>query len=378
MFHQRKLASKFRKLPSNFKKLLFGKRSSRQKDSIEELDCCGVTEESTHYNVAEESDCYDIAEEPNVAEESNIAEESDIVEESDRCDVVEESNLCDAAKESDCSDTAVFNKHVCEVCSPAMDYLRGVPLSLSENFHIEIKPTPENPFLSARFQYRHNTRTLQQSIEGGCSICRAIWDCLLRAGMSVRSPEHCRLYGFNFWNNSAGSDKTSCDIDNFTCLLAQTQVRFEGMVHILTNERKDDFTSEIADHCNPRERIFGLDPFCVIRTAKDFESSRAFGFPLHISPDTNHSSNILLQYQPVADMLSNPLWELITQWIARCCSNHWCSHNNTTSMFPKRLVELSTTDSGLEARLVETTGDAFIPGYDLSPSAIQYLLNSVL
>lgn len=87
-------------------------------------------------------------------------------------------------------------------------------------------------------------------------------------------------------------------------------------------------------------------------------------FPLEVFRKTSCGSDILLDYQPVADMMTTPLWELIKQWMERCCSGHQCSHDATinSAVFPRRLVELSTIARGFKARLVETTISGFIRG----------------
>lgn len=71
----------------------------------------------------------------------------------------------------------------------------------------------------------------------------------------------------------------------------------------------------------------------------------------------------------MADMMANPLWELIIQWIERCSAGHQlCRHTTRSCLFPTRLVRLNTTDAGHEARLVETGEKGFIREYEPSLS----------
>lgn len=209
---------------------------------------------------------------------------------------------------------AICNVHICEVCRPVLDIIRGVRVLSSEVFSIV-----GDPARPAQLKYCYNTRSLQQSVEEGCYICDAIYDTL---------PSSCPAGNLYLQSCSIFTESNGPVLNFFWTLVVRLFPAPRCITE--TEERKDSLS------LNPP-----LGPqFYVYREPKDFDKLCAFGPPLNTTGINNHTSDALFRYRPIADMNLEPLWELISQWINRCSANHKCSHTSTMniSVFPTRLV----------------------------------------
>lgn len=115
---------------------------------------------------------------------------------------------------------AMFNKHLCQVCRPALDYVRGMPLSNSE-----IRQTGDK--YRSVLEWQQNAHTLQQSVEEACYICRIIRDELLADRLlDARSVANVRIRMCTFSNiQSLGT------FSSFTWQLVETEVSLDNLVH---------------------------------------------------------------------------------------------------------------------------------------------------
>lgn len=109
---------------------------------------------------------------------------------------------------------AIYNKYLCPVCRPAMDYIRGVQASDSETYRI----LHEGDWLGLR--YHHNKRSLQESIDDGCYVCTAMLNSVLSEGeIDARSARNLRLLECNFSYIERG------DSGYFGWVIVETEVR---------------------------------------------------------------------------------------------------------------------------------------------------------
>lgn len=208
-----------------------------------------------------------------------------------------------------------------------MDYVRHAPVSRSKNYEIK----------DADITYLHKNKpwSLQQSVEEGCYVCTAICHQLLTRG---------KLDNCSFANICLTSSTVTLHLYESS----SSEVSFKWQVML-------------ADSDDDGEVVFTVYRHHIDSTSSIFGPHVGFTRQSDCGADTIH------EYQPVADTMSSPLWELITKWIKRCSSGHQCSHNTGNGAFPARLVEVHMTDTGLEAHLVETSEEGFTRGYECFP-----------
>lgn len=94
---------------------------------------------------------------------------------------------------------AVYNKHLCQMCTQAVDYVWGVPFPNSAITH-------DNSVTLQHSRLPDNTRRLQDSVEEGCYMCTAIRNYLLgTGGQGPHSTRDIRLHSYGLNKDKAGS-----------------------------------------------------------------------------------------------------------------------------------------------------------------------------